>query len=331
MAKVSIAEMKAKLKAQEDQKKESSNGKGKLFGDIYPHWTIEVGEENGATVRVLPHAGMEDDALTPFIEKLTHTLSINGEDKKFPCLKMYGEKCPVCDLSQKFYKAEGKKSEKGQYYWHDKQFLASGYVNHDPLPADEETKENATGKQKVLQFGRQLHDKYDSRFKSMLTKDELNAMPWDVKEGLNFNIVKTKNAGDQAKYDSLSDFARKETALPQDFLANFTPVDLTKYLPANPGAAKVQRMLDAHLTGEEYVDDDKPSNNQTQDSTKEETKAEKSETKTESKAEKVTKPEVPAQEPVKEATQASDTDGQDDAEDNDFLAKLRARAAANKS
>jgi hypothetical protein len=300
--------------------------------DYYAFWNMDFGER--AITRPLPYKGMEDDAMHPFVEKLEHVLSINGEDKKIPCLKMYGEECSICKLSAKYYKEEGKKSEKGKYYWRDKKSLASIYVVEDPLPADDTTGEKATGTVKVAQFGNQLAERYTTKFSSLLEDDEIEDFPWSLTNGLNFKIIKEQK-GEYAKYDS-SDFMSKPTSLPKDFIANFEPVDLHSYLPVNPGAEKVQRMLDAHLSGEDYADDDSDNHKPAT----EEKVTKKVDKKTEVTDEpavtkKVTKEATVVKEAVKEAdaevettsaAKAAEVDAEDD---DDFLAKLKRRSKAN--
>jgi len=251
MKKPDLNAIRNKIREQEEKRSEARGQRN--FGDMYPFWHIEEGQK--AIIRILPHKDMEDDSITPFIDKLEHILAIGGKDVKIPCRRMYGDTCPICELSAKYYKAEGKTSEKGKYYWRDKKSLASAYIVKDPLPPHEETGENDQGKMKVVQLGNQLSNKYESRFKELLNDEEIDDLPWSLENGLDFYIVKEKQ-GTYAKYDTLSDFARKQTSLPQEFIDSFTPIDLKKYLPKDPGAEKVQRMLDAHLTGEEYVDDE---------------------------------------------------------------------------
>lgn len=315
--KPALEALKQKFKEQDDKKKEQGSG-SKSYGDMYPFWNIDYGQE--AEIRTLPYKDMPDDAMHPFIDKLEHVLSINGEDKKIPCLKMYGEECPICALSAKYYKSEGKTSTKGKYYWRDKKSLSSVYVVNDPLPPNEETKENDTGKVKLAQLGNQLSGKYEDSFKKLLAKGDIDDLPWSLDNGLNFLIIK-KKSGDYDKYDASSDFARRSSALPKDFIESFEPVDLHKYLPTNPGLDKVQRMLDAHLTGSDYEDEDTDKHDEPsqQDEEKPAKSANKpKETKASVKNESVSKEDA---QPEKESEQSEEAQ-----EENDFLAKLRRRA-----
>ena len=326
-SKKDLSAILSKLKKEQEDKKQSHSGN---YGDMYPFWNIDVGTDNKATIRIVPHKGMTDENdIEPFVSKLEHVLSINGEDKKIPCMRMYDEKCPICALSDKYYKAEGKGSAKGKYYWRDKKSLASAYIVNDPLAPDEETGENNQGKIKVVQLGNQLSRKYESRWKALFKDGEIDDLPWDLENGLDFHIVKDKS-GEYFKYDTNSDFARKQTSLPADVIENFEPVDLTKYLPKNPGLDKVQRMLDAHVTGEEYVDED----------------TETSDTKTDKSAAFVSKnkkavtesKKSPIEEEIEDDTpdvviedSHSDADSIEEDEeddDDDFIAQLKRRSSA---
>jgi len=307
-------------KMNEKSEKKTEGGKSRTFGDTYPFWNMEFGAES--EMRMLPFKGMTAEDTVPFVAKLEHVLSINGEDKKIPCRKMYGADCPICAISAKYYKSEGKTSEKGKYYYRDSKALASVFIVSDPLPLNEETKENDEGKIKVVQLGYQISSKYESRQKALLTKGELEDLPWDLRNGLNFIIVKSKQ-GDYANYGTASDFARRSTSLPEDFIENFEPVDLSKYLPKDLGAEKVQRMLEAHLTGEDYVEDE----DGTPSDTPAQSEPAKEEKKVEAKVEKTEKVSTPVEEstPVRESVK-EETPTEDEDEEDDYIALLKRRS-----
>jgi hypothetical protein len=220
-----------------------------------------------AVVRMLPV--LNSKTAMPFLEKDHHKISIDGKDETIPCLNMYGETCPICELSKKYYamaRQEEKKDEekaaalkaKGKYYYRSRSYLASAYIKKDPLPKNPETGENYEGKVKVIQFGNQLYKKFDTSLETLATTNELDDVPWSLTNGLDFNIVK-KMGSQWAEWDLASDFARRSSSLPDEFIATFEKVDLRKYLPVNPGAEKVQRMLDAHMNDTSYSDSDSQS------------------------------------------------------------------------
>ena len=121
--------LKALFKKEKENKTEGGN---KKRGDMYPFWQMDMNKK--AVVRLLPDKNPENPYQF-FIDKLEHTLSINGKDEKVACLQMYGEKCPICDLSRDFYKTEGKGSANGKYYYRKKTSLLRVLVVEDPLQA----------------------------------------------------------------------------------------------------------------------------------------------------------------------------------------------------
>jgi len=260
MSKPSLDDLK-KWSQEKKEKKNDNTTKKSGESDYYPFW--QIGDDETASVRVLPIANQKK--AIPFIEKDHHKLSIDGKDETIPCIAMYGEVCPICELSRKYYKiakqekdpTKKEEAEKmGKYYYRSRSFLASAYIKKDPLPRDSETDENYEGKVKVIQFGNQLYKKFDTSLENLINQDELDDVPWSLENGLDFNIVKKQGNSKWAEWDLASDFARRTSSLPADFIESFQPADLTKFLPANPGLDKVQRMLDAHMNDGSYSDDD---------------------------------------------------------------------------
>ncbi len=243
--------LKALFKKEKAQKED---GGKKPRGDMYPFWQMEVNQK--AVVRILPDKN-PDNPYMFYTDKLEHTLSINGKDERIPCLSMYGEKCPICDLSRQFYKAEGKESKQGKYYYRKKTALVRVLVVEDPLPKDEDTGETCEGKVMNTQFSFQLMEK----IKEEIGSDALEGdIPWDMQEGYNFIIKKTPQ-GEYGTYSIGSGFARKQTAIDPELAETLELVDLETLLPKNPGHEFVQRKLNSHLNGED--DDDGEGDNAT--------------------------------------------------------------------
>jgi len=239
---LSIEQLRAAFKKDEGQ----GNNGGNRPNNYYPFWNIKTGEQ--AVVRFLPDKNSANP-LGFMVEKLMHTLTINGENKSVPCLKMYGEECPICKVSAAFYK-EGDKAN-GKKYWRKKQNLVQALIVEDPLPADADTGETHEGKVRFLALGYQLFNVIKEAFEG----GELDEVPFAYEGGCNFTIKKTK----QGEYDTYalgSKFARRASDLTEDEIAyveeNIT--DLATLLPKNPGVEKVENMLEAALTGAEYQD-----------------------------------------------------------------------------
>lgn len=226
-------------------KKEESSGSRP--NNYYPFWNMKEGEQ--ATVRFLPDADQEN-AMGFLVEKLMHTLTINGEKKSVPCLKMYDDNCPICKVSSAYYKAEDKTN--GKLYWRKKQHIVQALIVEDPLPADSDSGETHEGKIRFLAIGYQLFNIIKETFES----GELDEIPYAFVGGCDFIIKKTKQ-GDWPTYAVGSRFARKSTDLTEDQIAFVTDnmVELGTLLPKHPGEEKVNAMLEAALTGTTYNDE----------------------------------------------------------------------------
>jgi hypothetical protein len=240
MSRPTLADLKKRFKTE---------GTKKVFNrDMYPFWNANFDEK--CVVRFLPDANKENPYMF-YVEKMEHRLSINGEDKKMVCLATYGEKCPICELSRKYYSADDE--DKGKYYYRKKVSLAKILVVKDPLPADEETEETFKGKVCTIQLSKQVMDRIKAEISNRFEDDD--PLPWDFDEGTNFNIIKTKD-GKYADYSLASGFDNKRTSLPEEIRDEIELVDLSTLLPQNPGLEKVQLFLDSHLTGGDFSDGD---------------------------------------------------------------------------
>lgn len=306
MAKLSRIELLKQKLAEEKAKKD---GAGTTFNnDIYPFWTMEVGQQ--ARVRILQDLNEDNDFIF-FRDRLEHILSINGEDKKIPCRQMYGEECPICDLSRKWYKEEGKESKNGKYYYRKKVSLVRVLVLEDPLPPNKETGETYEGKVMNTQFGFQLMEK----IKEQISNDDLGEF-YDLDDGYDFIIKKTPQ-GNYGTYSVGSQFARKSSVIDDDIKETVELVDLGTLLPKDLGYDKVHAMLEAHLNGGDYDDDE------VDEDESEAPKASKASKQTEDEGEDAPPPSKTAKAPKASKVEESSDDGDDD--DDDILAKLRER------
>lgn len=238
---LTLEQLKAQFK-----KNDQREGGGSRPNNYYPFWDMKVGEQ--AVVRFLPDKNPENP-LGFMVEKLMHTLTINGENKSVPCLKMYGEDCPVCKVSGAFYKDEGKGSPNGKKYWRKKQHIAQALIIEDPLAPNQETGETHEGKVRFLALGYQLFEVIKSAFES----GDLDDVPFSFDGGYNFVIKKTQQ-GEYSTYAISSRFKAKPTPLSAEIVeyVQDNMVDLHTLLPAHPGTEKVESMLEAALTGAEY-------------------------------------------------------------------------------
>jgi len=265
----------------------------------YPFWNMKVGEK--AVIRFLPDTN-EDNPRGFLIEKVFHNLELNGKRRTVSCLSMYGEDCPICKLSQEYYKS--KDDANGKKYWKKKQYVSQALIVEDPLPANEETGEKHTGQVRNITLSYQVYNIIKEAFSS----DELDEVPYDFENGYDF-IIKKTTQGDFANFTVGTKFANKPRALTESELSAVYEhsVDLATLLPKNPGSTIVQAMLDAEMNGEEYSDNYTQRQNAPASPT--------------SKPTHVTK---------KEET-SDETESDDSNQDvNDMLAKIRERRAAKK-
>lgn len=219
----------------------------RTFGpnNYYPFFLMK--EDQQARIRFLPDLN-EENPMGFLVEKVVHNLVVNGNKRKIPCLtEMFEEDCPICAVSQQFYKAGD--DVNGLKYWKKREHLGQILIISDPLPADKESGETHEGKIRFINVGFQLYGIIKSAFKS----GELDEVPYDYKKGYDFIIQKSPQ-GEWGTYALGSNFARRSTSLDDDIIKMVEEnlVDLSTLLPPHPGLEKVESLLNAALTGEEY-------------------------------------------------------------------------------
>lgn len=233
-------------------KKNKSDGAKGIF---HPFWDMNSGETLKG--RFIKDSNPENELEFAY-PKFEHTISINGKDKKVPCLTNWGEQCPICDVSKQHYaidKANGnQKSEKGLYYYKKKRYVSYFFVLEDPLkPA--EGQENKVHKCVALQLEKKLVEKI---LADVVDPDDggMAAAPWDLRNGYDFFLKKTIS-NNQNDFVLLSKFSKRQSSLTDAQIESIEPIDLRTLLPKNPGLEKVQQMLQAHLNGTLYEENDK--------------------------------------------------------------------------
>ena len=297
---LSIDQLRAAFKTDESKQSRPNN--------YYPFWNMKEGER--AVIRFLPDKDPENP-LGFMVEKFMHTLTINGENKSVPCLKMYDEDCPICKVSAAYYKADDK--DNGKKFWRKKQHITQALIVEDPLPADDDSGETHEGKVRFIALGFQLFNIIKEAFES----GDLDEVPYMYENGCDFVIKKTKQ-GDYASYAVGSGFARNNSDLSEDQIALVEEemTELGTLLPSQPDLAKVEGMLEAALTGEEYVEDNKSDDKVDDKPAASKAKAKPAATKS-TKAEKA--------EPVKEAVVEPTEEFDDDVDE--MLKQIRERQA----
>ena len=245
----SLAEIRAKLQAQEN--KTSGNTSGGDNG-IYAHWNIPEGTT--ARVRFLPDANTKNTFF--WVERLMIKLPFAGVkgqvDSKptfvqVPCVEMWGEACPILAEVRTWFKDKSLE-EMGRKYWKKKSYLFQGFVRENPL-SDDKAMENP-----IRRFI--ISPQIFNLVKNALMDPELENLPTDYEGGLDFNIKKTSKGG-YADYNT-STWARKENALTQaerDAIEKFGLYNLADFLPKKPSEQElkiIKEMFEASVNGEPF-------------------------------------------------------------------------------
>ncbi len=244
-------------KRDEDHNREGNNH----GGDFYPFWVMDFNTR--VEVRFLLDKN-EENPNGWFVEKKEHRLSINGKNEKIPCMRMFGEKCPICELSEHYYNASKEYAKgtsehddltaKGKYYYRDLRRLTTAFIRIDPIK-DSKNNDDSTNTIKVIQFNWSLFNMIQSKVNAMIIDYEQD--PFSIHNGYDFFITKTSKSIDGKLVGdyTTSDFSRQSSAISDDIFDKSTLLDLSSFLPSNPGSDKISRMLESHLSGLDYSDD----------------------------------------------------------------------------
>lgn len=287
------------LRSAFNQNKSNDNNTSGFTNNYYPFYRMNIDEQ--AVVRFLPDANPENQ-MGFLVEKIMHNLQVNGERKSVPCLSMFGEDCPVCKVSQQFYKADDEQN--GKKYWKKRQYIAQVLVREDPLPPNDAGETHA-GKVRFVNLGFQIFSVVKETFEG----GELDEVPYAFEGGTDF-IIKKSQQGQYPTYSVGSRFSRRSTDLTEDEIAYVEDqmVDLSTLLPKHPGREFVENMLEASLNGTSVDDTAAPSAPSTVEA---------------QQAQQASEPE-PSPQPSQSEPAASGDDG-DDSGAEDILAQIRQR------
>ena len=318
-----LAEIRAKLKAQENQ------NSGPVDNAIFPFWNMKEGETT--VFRFLPDGNESNDFF--WQERLMIKLpfpGIKGQTDsrpvivQVPCMEMYGETCPVLSEVRGWFK-DPSMEDMGRKYWKKRSYVFQGQVVDSALQ-EESVPENPIRR---MIIGPQI---YQIIYSGLLDPD-LEHLPTDYVNGLDFRITKTSK-GQFADY-STSSWGRRERPLNEKEMAAIEThglFNLSDFIPKQPTEVEIKvisEMFEASVDGEVY-DLDKWSNyfrpagmgSATGDPNKAESKTA---TKAAPKVEE-TKTDKDDESPFdvdeKPSAKATDTDG---GEANDILAMIRSR------
>lgn len=248
----SLAEIRAKLKEQEAR----SNGDNKVGGDnsVYPFWNLKEGQES--TLRFLPDGDPNNTFF--WVERAMIKLPFAGikgsTDNKqvtvnVPCMEMYGEACPILAEVRGWFK-DPSLEDMGRKYWKKRSYIFQGFVVEDGLgEKDSERPENPIRRHII---GPQIFQ----LIRGALLDPEIDDLPTDTVNGLDFKIVKTSKGG-YADY-STSKWSRRTRPLndaERDAVEKHGLFNLKDFLPKKPGEVElkvIKEMFEASVAGEPY-------------------------------------------------------------------------------
>lgn len=226
-------------------KKSTEGGEGNsgFWDKFYPFYKMDF--DQAAEIRFLPDLD-DENPLGFIVENKYHELMINGQKKRIACLKMYGEACPCCEMSQKHYN-EGDE-QLGKKFWRKIDYVAQVLVISSPFDYPINPEDNPV---RLISIGPKLYKTIESK----IVKGDMDELPHDMVNGYNFQIFKTRQ-GEYADYTT-SDFRRKASPVPEQFLATMELYDLKKYRYGKIEREQMETMIEAFLTGKSYEDEKK--------------------------------------------------------------------------
>ena len=245
----SLAEIRARLAAAENK---TSGRAPDTDSVVYPHWNMDEG--NSALLRFLPDGDSNNTFF--WVERAMIKLPFAGVkgsmDQKqvmvhVPCVEMWGESCPILAEVRTWFKDPGLE-DMGRKYWKKRSYIMQGFVRENPIN-DDKAPENPIRR---FIMGPQIF----TVIKSALMDPELEEIPTDYNQGLDFRVAKTSKGG-YADY-STSKWARKETALTSDEQAAIDThglFNLSDFLPKRPDEASLsvmKEMFEASVDGQSY-------------------------------------------------------------------------------
>ena len=250
---LTLAEIRAKLQAAEDKKNKAGSNS---FGDglTYAHWNINEGDT--ATLRFAPDADPTNDFF--WREKQIIKLPFPGIKGKpeskpcvvhVPCIEMWEDAgtCPILAEVRPWFK-DPELEELGKKYWKKRSYIMQGWVRKNPL------KEDTVPESPIRRFV--MSPQIFNLIKAAVMDPELENLPTDFQNGLDFSILKTSKGG-YSDYGT-SKWARKESALSQeelDSMEKYGLANLSEALPKRPTKEDLAVMLDmfhASVDGEYY-------------------------------------------------------------------------------
>jgi hypothetical protein len=247
----SLAEIRAKLKANEQRGSDNKSGGDK---SIYPFWNLKEGGES--VLRFLPDGNTDNTFF--WVERAMIKLpfaGIKGESEskpvtvQVPCVEMYGETCPILSEVRAWFK-DASLEDMGRKYWKKRSYIFQGFVAEDGL--GEKADDIPENPIRRFIIGPQIYQS----IRAALVDPELEDLPTDYVHGLDYRMKKTSKGG-YADY-STSSWARRERPLSdaeQAAIKAHGLFNLTDFLPKKPTDVDLKvmkEMFEASVDGEPY-------------------------------------------------------------------------------
>jgi hypothetical protein len=232
---IDINALRAAFKKKETESGGENDGWWSKFFQFY-----KMNFDETVEFRFLPDLDQENP-LGFIVENKYHELLINGKKKRIACAKMYDESCACCEHSQKYYDEGDEKM--GKSFWRKIDYIVQGLIISTPFEYPIRADENPV---RMLSLGPKLYKVIEAK----IVKGDLDEMPYDMVNGYNFRINKTKQ-GEYADYTT-SDFARRSTPIPENFLPNLEMYDLKNFRYGKIEREQMDAMIEAFLTGRSY-------------------------------------------------------------------------------
>jgi hypothetical protein len=162
-------------------------------------------------------------------------------------MEMYGETCPILSEVRGWFK-DPALEDMGRKYWKKRSYIFQGFVVEDGLKETEKP-ENAIRR---FIIGPQIF----TLIKSALLDPEMDDLPTDAVNGVDFKLIKTSKGG-YADY-STSKWSRRTRPLSDEETANIEKhglFNLKDYLPKKPGDVElkvIKEMFEASVDGEPF-------------------------------------------------------------------------------
>jgi hypothetical protein len=248
----SLQEIRSRIMAADNKQQNSETKTQSSDNVLYAHWNMSEGAN--ATIRFLPDGDQKNSFF--WVERQQIKLPFNGVkgeiNKKLvvvtvPCVEMWGDSCPILAEVRPWYKDETLK-EMANKYWKKRSYIFQGFVRQNPM-GDDVTPANPIRK---FLISPQIY----AIIKASLMDPEMEELPTDYLNGLDFNIKKSTK-GKYSDY-STSNWSRKVTALTEVEQAAIEAhglFNISGWLPKRPTEAELnimKEMFEASVDGKMY-------------------------------------------------------------------------------